>query len=291
MADAHLNLGLVAHNLGDLRRAEVQFRQAEELFTATGDRAGLGRAVGSLARIARENGQLAQAVELFERCLQHFRAAHDDWGIANALHNLGHVQLASGKTRQAEDFFRQALEVRLRLGTVLGVAECLEGFAAAAAERQPRRAVLLLGAAEAMREQAGAPVPASEQGRYTELVDRARLRQSEAAFAAAWSDGRALTQEEAVALALRSTGPSAEEPRPARVDADVRSLTRREREITELVAAGRSNREIAQLLVVTVRTVESHLEHVFRKLQVQSRAELAVWAVQHGLGAGSGHSL
>jgi non-specific serine/threonine protein kinase len=139
-----------------------------------------------------------------------------------------------------------------------------------------------------MREQAGAPVPAAEQGRYSETVDRARLRQTDESFARTWAAGRALTIDEAVALALRTATEVPEQLPSERAEAAVQHLTRREREIAELVSLGRSNREIAEVLAVTLRTVESHLEHVFRKLTMRSRAELAVWAVQHGLTAGPG---
>jgi DNA-binding NarL/FixJ family response regulator len=90
--------------------------------------------------------------------------------------------------------------------------------------------------------------------------------------------------DEAVRLAVRSVTRDTLEPVSDNAESDGLSLTPREREVAELVALGRSNREIARSLVVTVRTIETHLENAFRKLGVQSRAELAVWAVQHGLG-------
>jgi DNA-binding NarL/FixJ family response regulator len=90
--------------------------------------------------------------------------------------------------------------------------------------------------------------------------------------------------DEAVRLALRSGTPDKAELAYDEAKSSALSLTQPEREAAELVALGRSNREIARSLVVTVRTIETHLENAFRKLGVQSRAELAVWAVQHGLG-------
>lgn len=286
LANAHLNLGLVAHNLGDLRRAEIQFRHAQDLYTDAGDRSGLGRAMGSLARLAREAGDLEHAVELFEGCLELLRSANDEWGVANALANLGHVMLALHEPTRAHEYFQQALDVRIRLGNVLGVAECLEGFAGAVVDDQPRRAVMLLGAAAELRERAGAPVPASEQGRYDQLQDQARHQQSEETFAAAWAEGRTLTVQAAIELASQPEPAPVKPPAAApHVDLDDCSghpLTRRERQIAQLVALGRSNREVAEELVVGVRTVETHLEHIFRKLEVQTRSQVAVWARQHG---------
>ena len=60
-------------------------------------------------------------------------------------------------------------------------------------------------------------------------------------------------------------------PAPAVVTPD---LTQREREIAELAAGGSSNREIAERLFVSVRTVENHLQHVYDKLGISGRREL-----------------
>jgi len=67
----------------------------------------------------------------------------------------------------------------------------------------------------------------------------------------------------------------------AQVDAVRDSLTEREREVLELLAEGLSNKEIAQALIVTLRTVEFHVSNVLRKLGVMSRVEAAVWAHEH----------
>ncbi len=60
-------------------------------------------------------------------------------------------------------------------------------------------------------------------------------------------------------------------------------LTEREREVAALIAQGRSNREIAATLVVTVRTVEAHITRILGKLGYRSRTEIAAWAVTKGL--------
>jgi ATP/maltotriose-dependent transcriptional regulator MalT len=283
MAGAHLNLGFVAHDQGRLERALDEFVLAEQLYTELGDRDGLGRAIGSQARIAREQGDLQRAMRLLGRSLQLFREVGDEWLIANTLSNLGDVMLALGDSAGAEDLYRQALHIRRRLGSVLGVAECLEGFAKVFADRQARRAARLLGAAESLREVAGAPLPTPEQSRYADLTARVRGQLREDMFASAWAQGRAASMEEAIALALRSEPAPAEQATPPETPDGADILTRREREVAELIAAGRSNREIAEALVVAVKTVDSHVEHIFRKLGVQTRTEVAVWAAQHGL--------
>lgn len=67
-----------------------------------------------------------------------------------------------------------------------------------------------------------------------------------------------------------------EEPAPA-VRTPAARLTRREREVAELVAQGLGNREIAERLVLAKRTVDSHIEHIFSKLGFTSRAQIAAW--------------
>lgn len=60
-------------------------------------------------------------------------------------------------------------------------------------------------------------------------------------------------------------------------------LTPREREVAGLIARGLSNREIAEALVITERTAESHVQHILEKLGINSRGRMAAWAVEQGL--------
>jgi ATP/maltotriose-dependent transcriptional regulator MalT len=66
-------------------------------------------------------------------------------------------------------------------------------------------------------------------------------------------------------------------------------LTARERDVVALIAAGHSNREIAEALVLGERTVQTHIGNVFTKLGVSSRAAVAAWAAEHGLQAEPSH--
>jgi DNA-binding CsgD family transcriptional regulator len=60
-------------------------------------------------------------------------------------------------------------------------------------------------------------------------------------------------------------------------------LTFREREVASLIAAGKSNLEIAEALTLSARTVEAHIGNILAKLEFSSRAQIAVWAVEKGL--------
>ncbi len=64
----------------------------------------------------------------------------------------------------------------------------------------------------------------------------------------------------------------------------VEPLTAREEEVLTLLAGGLTNKDIAQTLFLSVRTVEAHLRNIYGKLGVRSRTEAALWAIKHGYG-------
>jgi hypothetical protein len=97
----------------------------------------------------------------------------------------------------------ESLVIRRELGDRLGVAGSLEGLAAAErAQGDPEQAVRMLGAAAALREAIGSPLPPGARPAYDEQVAALRASLGEAAYCAAWGAGRALTWERAAAKAL-----------------------------------------------------------------------------------------
>jgi DNA-binding NarL/FixJ family response regulator len=72
-------------------------------------------------------------------------------------------------------------------------------------------------------------------------------------------------------------------PTAAGADAEAKLLTRREREVAALVADGLGNREIAERLFLSKRTVDSHIEHIFTKMGFTSRTQLANWVLERGI--------
>jgi DNA-binding NarL/FixJ family response regulator len=142
----------------------------------------------------------------------------------------------------------------------------------------------LFGAAEAQREAVGAPAP-RRQAVYQQTVERLRAALGPGAFATAWAAGRALPLAEAIVEAMTLSPPphgSADDSGPSTPRAQ-HGLTPREVEVLRLVAAGRSNPEIAAALFISRRTAQTHVQHILDKLDVATRAEAAVFATQHGL--------
>ncbi|MFB7469036.1 response regulator [Streptomyces sp. NPDC056224] len=88
--------------------------------------------------------------------------------------------------------------------------------------------------------------------------------------------GHVLLQPEVAATLLSQEEQSPSAGRPG-------SLTEREREVLGLIADGRSNREIARALVLSEKTVKTHVSNILMKLDLSDRTQAALWAVRHGL--------
>jgi predicted ATPase/DNA-binding CsgD family transcriptional regulator len=160
-----------------------------------------------------------------------------------------------------------------------GMARCVEAAAwIAGHRRQYRRAATLLGAADTLWTLAATPISTQRHlnSDHDGCVRPTLAALGDRAYADAFARGQALTYDDAIAYALRHRRAA------AAASADVRGrLTRRERQVADLIAQGLSNREIADTLVISQRTAESHVGHILAKLSVGSRAEAAAWVAGH----------
>ncbi len=160
----------------------------------------------------------------------------------------------------------------------------------ASSRGQSERAVRLFGAAEALGEAMGTPQAPSNRAAFAPDLADARRRLGEGAFAAAWAGGCAMTLDEATAYALAGEAEGATPDQRPSAGRQRSPLTRREREVASLIAQGSTNHEIADELVVSQRTVEAHVANILAKLGFTSRAQVAAWAVEHGLPHSQSHS-
>jgi DNA-binding NarL/FixJ family response regulator len=142
-------------------------------------------------------------------------------------------------------------------------------------------AARLLGAAAACRQRLAAPLPVEDRADHDAALDAVRRDIGQDAADRALAEGRALRSDDAAALARAALheADSAPAPPPRRPASRPGGLTRREAQVADLVAAGRTNRQIARALTISEKTVEVHVHNVIAKLGAQSRTEVATWVV------------
>jgi non-specific serine/threonine protein kinase len=249
--------------------------EALALARRRGDTWNVSTALFGLGLLAWHRGDDGGARALFEECLALNRGGlHSAHSIPFLLHNLGALAWRRGDYRQGLALEREALELRRDTGDKRGMALSLEGLAwLASAQHQPARAARLFGAAEALREAMGAPLPPFRQGDHDRCVAAARAQISATAFDAAWSCGRARPLEEMIAEALTV------DERLVMADC---LLSPREIEVAGLIAQGLTNQEIADRLIIGRRTAETHAAHILGKLGFSTRPQIAAWFVEHG---------
>jgi DNA-binding CsgD family transcriptional regulator len=227
-----------------------------------------------LAEAALADGDIAEARAQSEAAVA---SAPDplEWQQGWACTIRARVALADGEVERAGQLAHQALAVRHTFGDQLGVCDSIELLAAlAAAARSNDEAVRLLAAAQAQRDRIGSVRFRIHDGWYASLVDAIRSSLGDEGFDAAWADGAALSLDDAVAYAQRGRG---ERKRPS---AGWDSLTPAERDVVRLLAEGLPNKEIAARLFISPRTVQAHLTHVYAKVGVSSRVQLATEAAK-----------
>ena len=305
------HLGRATLELGDPVAARPLLEESAALFRA-GNMQRLAMPLNTLGRVALRQGDDTGARAYCEEALAVARATGDELFIAEALAELGTVALHVGDSGQATALYQQSLTLIWTRGYRECIAEDLAGLAATASLLgQPERAARLFGAVEALREVSGIRLSPLPRADYDRAVEGIRAHLDEATFAQAWEQGRAMELSQAIAEALAtpdepptatkfpqvneeetssvvppgtplSQSPRALSPRRA-LKQHFGGLTSREREVACLVAQGKSNRAIADELVVGVSTVEAHITHIFTKLGFSSRAQIAAWAVDKGL--------
>ncbi|HEV7654432.1 MAG TPA: tetratricopeptide repeat protein [Mycobacteriales bacterium] len=276
------DLGLVAYHRGDYARAGVVFDESLAQFRRHGlkDRiAGALNLSGDLARLA---GEPDRAAALYAESLELWRELRGTPGIASALHKLGQVKRSTGDLPAARAYFVQSLALQQELGNAQGIAECLAGLGGTAAGR-PDRAARIFAASAALLENIGAPLAPADQAAMERDMAATRRTLGGPGWESGWAAGRVLSSQQAVELALADDSGS-QGVRPAAPPEPGPALSRREREVTALIARGLSNREISAALIITEKTVGSHVEHIMTKLGLRSRTRIAVWAIEHGMG-------
>jgi predicted ATPase/DNA-binding NarL/FixJ family response regulator len=301
----------VAGELDEARRLMDRLVRSIDDAGPDVDVVGMGVTIGKLHLWG---GDLQGAIEWFERCTRFAAPDTDNWiaarglpGLAGSLRRLGRpdearahaergVELARrlevphvlaesldelarltdpADIERAQRLHHEALAVRVERGLRTFYVDSLEALATLAARRDSQvEAVRLVAACDSARERMGNPRPAIEQADHDAVFATVRAALSDEAWATAWAEGAELDLDGVLSYATRARGAR---DRPATGWA---SLTPSEREVVRLVVDGLSNPEIASRLFVSRATVKTHLSHVYAKVGVANRTELAALATE-----------
>jgi predicted ATPase len=206
LANALSNLGATVSAAGEPDRAAALLEESVVLARGAGDERILALAINNLGDIALMAGDYSRAEASFEESLGLLRRRRDAANVARSLFNLGAVAFRLDRREDARERLRESIAICRRLGDKEDLAWCLEGFAAiAAAESEPERAGLLLGAAETLLEDMGASLKPFERQLHEETLALVLASLGDAGLADTASRGAALTTDDAVDLALADT--------------------------------------------------------------------------------------
>jgi predicted ATPase/DNA-binding CsgD family transcriptional regulator len=267
-------LGYVIYSLGKTDDGQALAESALRLHEGTGNQTGIALALAQTGFIRLCSGEPRMAADLYTQCARVSENSGNVWYQTYAQWAVGVATWLLGDPCGAAAPLRAALGVMRRTDDPIGVALCLDALAWIAASRhETARSLVLLAAADTAWAAIPAPLPVALRTHHEEAMGAARKALPAAAFQAAIAHGSAMDQAGAVAFALGESSPR----RPAaRVDQP--RLTRRERDVAALVAQGMSNSQIAATLVISVRTVETHMQHIMDKLGCGTRAQIAAWS-------------
>jgi predicted ATPase/DNA-binding CsgD family transcriptional regulator len=264
---------------GDLAAANRLLRTALSAHREIGDHVAELIAMFLLVPAQAYNGDPAGGLETCMSALELSDQRGEGWARGHVLTGAAICHRRLGSLGEAERFSKVALEQQREFQDPICTAHLLENLAMLAiTSGRLDEAVRLAHCAAATWSALGTTVEAfgphmaRDYLRTTELVVRA-LGAGE--FEAGAESYRALSLSEIISLALGD--------RSAQVGQDVRQelrLTSREQQVAELIAKGLSNKLIAETLVISPRTVGSHVAHILTKLDFSSRAQIATWVTQ-----------
>jgi len=211
------------------------------------------------------DGGHARAQPLLEESLAIKRALGEKWGMGFALFHLGCAAISLDQFDEAQGHIIEGLDLCADLNERLLRAFLLEALAwlafASPEKDDPVRSARIFGAAEALRQQIAAPRPPQWRALVERILSDVNNALGAESFAEEMEAGGRLSAEEALAVFVQ----------PAEQQTISSILSPRELEVLQLVAAGLTDAQVAQELVVSTRTVHSHLQSIYNKFGVNSR--------------------
>lgn len=275
-----LTVAAVAHEmLGEIDTAFDMYSEARSHLRGSGDRPLLTQIRTNLAWLSFLKGDQLSARDNLLECAAAARADGDLLLHASCLSSLAWVQLGLNDRQAAEAAFKESLAISHGFMDKQELISDLQGLLCVASVNENDHRALRLAAAAgrlshewSVRSEYWPEMQAEESLRQS----TSRLRPSHRERA--WNTGWEMTLDQVIEFAMSES--------ETETSINAGPLSRREREVAKLVAAGMTNRQIGERLFVSSRTVDGHVERIRSKLGVRSRTEVATWAVERGLTTG-----
>ncbi len=292
--------------IGDLFARVEALRRLAEVFVAQGDET---RALALLAEglsIASKvhdswtmagllnlsgqaelrRGNATRAWSLLEEAQALQKNMGDHQGLAWSYLLLARVASLKHDYTTARGFALQSAQIAMKVSDKRLLTTSLEGLAEVAADQEEYIwAAQLGGAAERVREVIGGTLSPLERASRERLIETAWNRLGKQTFAAMWAEGRLMTPEEALAAgpSKSSTQVNAVAPVLLTTKSPLGRLTAREVEVLRLLATGLTNKQIAERLMISHKTVNIHVNSIYRKLEITSRSAATRYAIEQHL--------
>jgi predicted ATPase/DNA-binding CsgD family transcriptional regulator/DNA-binding XRE family transcriptional regulator len=295
---ACFHLGRVLFAQGNEAQASALIREGLTIAEETNYK--IASAIGFylLGRFAFVQGELTKARSQLEESLSLFRSVGEQHRAAHVLSYLGRVALLEGGEAEAYTLCKDSVALFRQAKDAEGIVYCLQGFGGMVARQgKPVWAGRLWGAAASLLGTSKPHPPlllpfertSAERADYERMVSAVRTQVSEKAFAKAWAEGCKMTPEQALAIQEQTLvsdqlhTSEKTKPHKGRMPPPPPGLTRREGEVLRLIAQGLSNTQIAEVLVISPRTVDAHLRSIYSKLNLASRHAAMRYAHEHHL--------
>jgi ATP/maltotriose-dependent transcriptional regulator MalT len=276
-------LALACIEQADPARARELLENFLELPGAARSGLWVGRLAHARALLAEQARDFALADRHFAEAIAAERAVDDQPGLLRSLTLRGAVAAAHGSRRVAAASLAEALQVGELHASKLHIAHLMEALANLELESDLSACVRLSGAAARLRTAMGAAPSPTEKARLGRYLEVARQRIGERAYAQVWSNAQAESLDVTLQLVeqlLKRVGETSARPTTGGFGD---TLSERERQVAVLVTRGHSNREIAEELVISLKTAEAHIHHVLNKLGLANRVQIATWGTRHGI--------
>jgi non-specific serine/threonine protein kinase len=306
IATALNGLAIIADDRGDLVASKSLYEESLAIRRRIGDTLGIGGTLSNLGMLSAEQRDYAASRSFHAEALHIFRTLSHPTLMTLEATNLGHVEQHLGNVASAAVLYREALELCLQTANVEDVALACLGLAGIAGRQaNPRRAARLFEAVDRLLSAIDYPLEQPDHFEYDYMLAATKPLLDEAEWQSAWTEGYAMSLEQAITYGIEDEDGNAikemsvveeaidvsfggvarvasatDTPAPTRYPA---GLTKREVQVLCLLSQGLTYKEIAYRLVISSRTVDTHLINIYNKLGVKSRSATMVYSIEQKL--------